>query len=88
MAESLNGLFTQLGIQPKIKEQQVVASWQDIVGEQIANLTSADRVIDQVLYVKVKNMTWRTELLFHKSHILENIEKLVGKNIIKDIRFL
>lgn len=61
--------------------------WPDIVGENIASASVAEKVIDKVLYIKVKSMTWRTELLFQKAQILLNIEKKVGHDVIRDIRF-
>lgn len=61
--------------------------WPDIVGENIASASVAEKVIEKVLYIKVKSMTWRTELLFQKAQILLNIEKKVGHDVIRDIRF-
>ena len=88
LASSLTGLIQQLGIESKLKEYQVIDKWQEIVGDKIAAVCKAEKVIEKILYVKVKSMTWRTELLFHKAHILKNIETHVGKEIICDIRFI
>jgi predicted nucleic acid-binding Zn ribbon protein len=87
LGESLKGLLEQLGIEPQIKEYQVVHMWAEIVGENIANASVAEKVIEKVLYIKVKNMTWRTELLFQKTQILQKIENKIGPNVIQDIRF-
>ena len=87
LGESLNGLLNQLGIEPQIKEYQVIQLWPDIVGEKIAGISVAEKIIDKVLYIKVKSMTWRTELLFQKAQIMQNIEKKVGQDVIRDIRF-
>ncbi len=85
---SLRGLIKDLGFDKKLDQVRIVRAWPEIVGENIANVTEADRVYEDILYVKVKSATWRTELLFQKRKILERIDNKIGKNIIKDIRFI
>ena len=87
ISESLRFAIKDLGFEKKIDQVQLVKIWPDIVGENIAKISTAERVFEGVLYVKVKSMTWRTELLFQKQKILERIEKRFGKKIITDIRF-
>jgi len=87
IGETLKSLLQHMGIEQKINRYQVLDLWPELVGEQIADIANAERVRDKILYVKVKSMTWRTELLFQKPHILKKIENKFGKNIITDIRF-
>jgi len=87
LGDSLQELLRQLGIEKKVKQYSVLESWEDIVGEKISKIAEAYRIDDEILYVKVKSMTWRTELSFQKLKILKKIEDKVGKHIIKDIRF-
>ena len=88
LGDSLKGLVQQLGIEPKLKEYQILDAWPEIVGENVANISKAEKVVEKILYVKVKSMTWRTELLFQKPQILKNIKDKVGTEIIYDIRFI
>ncbi len=87
IGDTLQSLLRQMGIEQKINQYQVLDLWPELVGKKIAEIAYADRVRDKILYVKVKSMTWRTELLFQKPHILKKIENRFGKNIITDIRF-
>ena len=87
IGEALKSLFKDLGYDKKINQMQVIEKWSDIVGENIANIAQAERVQNNILYVKVKSMTWRTELLFQKKAILEKIKENVGSDVVRDIRF-
>jgi predicted nucleic acid-binding Zn ribbon protein len=88
ISESLRFLIKDLGFEKRIDQVKVINMWPDIVGENIAKISQAERVFEGILYVKVKSMTWRTELLFQKPKILERIAQKVGENVISDIRFI
>ena len=88
ISESLRSLIQDLGFEKRIDQAKLIQMWPDIVGENIAQIAVAERVFEGILYVKVKSMTWRTELLFQKQNILERIAKQVGENLITDIRFI
>lgn len=85
---SLRTVIKDLGFEKKIDQVRIVRLWPEIVGENISNIAAAERVYEDILYVKVKSATWRTELLFQKRKILDRIDEKIGKNIIKDIRFI
>lgn len=87
IGDTLQLLLQQIGIEHKINQYKVLDLWPELVGKKIADIANAERIRDKVLYVKVKSMTWRTELLFQKPHILKKIESKFGKNIVTDIRF-
>ena len=87
LGESLQILIRQMGLEPKLNQFKVVQQWPEIVGEKISSVATAERVVNKTLYVKVKNMTWRIELLFQKRNLLKRVEEIAGKGIITDIRF-
>ena len=87
IGNALNLMFKDLCFDKKMDQVRAVELWSDIVGESIAQISSAERVSDGILYVKVKSMTWRTELLFQKRNILERIEERIGGKVVHDIRF-
>ncbi|MBN1466366.1 DUF721 domain-containing protein [candidate division KSB1 bacterium] len=88
ISESLRSLIGDLGFEKRIDQVKLMQKWPDIVGENIAQIAVAERVSDGILYVKVKSMTWRTELLFQRQNILERITRQFGDKIITDIRFI
>ncbi|RPI02874.1 MAG: DUF721 domain-containing protein [Calditrichaeota bacterium] len=87
IGESIKLLIRDLGFEKKVNEIRVIEEWDKIVGPNIAKIARVERVEGSILYVKVSSMTWRTELLFQKQAILQKIETVIGKDIIKDIRF-
>jgi predicted nucleic acid-binding Zn ribbon protein len=83
----IDALMRQLGLQTKLKQYDIVGLWSSIVGEQIASVTSVDKVEKNVLVVKVTAAPWRTELTFRKKEILEKVHAAMNSGSIKDIRF-
>lgn len=61
--------------------------WSEVVGATIAANTEPVGYQHRVLWVWVKSSTWMQQLIFMKSHIIENINKFAGHQYIKDIRF-
>jgi len=88
IGESLIKLLKGVGIEQKVCEYDVICQWPEIVGEQVASVTKALRVVDGVLYVKVKNSTWRNELTFLKSEILTKIAEQNDRASVFDIRLI
>ena len=87
IGSALEMMFKDLGFETKMEQVRSVELWPEIVGEKIAQISSAERVNDGILYVKVNSMTWRTELLFQKRKILQLFEARIGRRVINDIRF-
>jgi predicted nucleic acid-binding Zn ribbon protein len=87
ISDSLKLVIRDMGFEKKLDQIRVLELWSEMVGENIAKIAKAERVDEGILYIKVSSMTWRTELLFQKQSILEKISALLGKGIIKDIRF-
>ena len=83
----LEALLKRLGIETQVKQRLVVALWPDVVGDRIAEIAKAERVIDGILFVTVTSSVWRVELLLHKEKIIEKLNRRIGKPIITEIRF-
>ncbi len=87
ISTAINNFTGQLGITKKLRQYSVLTLWEEIVGEQIAKVTTAQRVENGVLYVGVATAPWRAELTMRKREIMQKIQLAVDKNAIKDIRF-
>jgi len=77
-----------MGIEEKVKEHQAINEWSRIVGENVSKVTKAQRVVNGILFVKVKNSSWRNELIYMRQEILIKLDKTVGRGIIKEVRFI
>jgi len=76
-----------LGIEKKLQEYDAVVYWENAVGERIAQMTTATRILQGVLFVHVKTSTWRKELTLRKKEIIDKLNILIGIDIVKDIKF-
>ncbi|MBN1541496.1 DUF721 domain-containing protein [candidate division KSB1 bacterium] len=88
LSESLQNLFKELGHEKKVKQMQIVQKWKEIVGASIGEVAVPDQVRDDILFVRVKSTSWKTELTLQKGELLRKIEKSVGKGLLQDIRFI
>jgi predicted nucleic acid-binding Zn ribbon protein len=84
LTKSLRGLK----IERRIKEESIILNWNRLVGERIASQANPVKVRDSLLFVRVKNASWRNELFFMKRKIMEQLNQSVKDNVIKDIVFV
>lgn len=85
--EALRRLTASLGITRKLGEYEVITSWEELVGEQIARVTKPERIERGILVVSVNSAPWRTELSMRRLEIIDHINNAVGRKVIKEIRF-
>jgi predicted nucleic acid-binding Zn ribbon protein len=76
-----------LGLERRLKEENVVLNWSRLVGERIASKANPLKVKDSILFVSVENASWRNELFFMKRKIIEELNRSVKGNVIRDIVF-
>ena len=57
------------------------------MGERVAEVSQAEKIEKGVLFVRVESPVWRNELSFMKQNLIENINKKLNKQIVKDIKF-
>jgi predicted nucleic acid-binding Zn ribbon protein len=84
---ALDELIQSLGIQPKLKEYEAVLQWETAVGEQIARVTTAMRITQGTLFVKVTTGVWRYELTLRKKEIVQRLNTMLGSEVVRDIKF-
>lgn len=85
---SLMDALSRMGIAERLHKQQAVTRWKEAVGEVIAAQTEALKIDGDTLVVKVFQAAWRQELIFLKDELLAKLENEIGKDLIKDIRFV
>ncbi|MFC1563891.1 DUF721 domain-containing protein [candidate division KSB1 bacterium] len=90
--ESLGGilkkLFSDIGIDKSLKQQEAVLIWEEVVGDAISKVSTPESVEHGRLYVKVQNNVWKQEIHYHKLEIIKRINERLRKEVIKDIIFL
>ena len=87
LSKSLSILLKSLGIENKIKQNEIIVRWPEIVGEKLSKVTTADKIENGILFVRVTNSAWRNELIYMKSEIINRIYSSLNTDLIRDIRF-
>jgi hypothetical protein len=68
-------------------EEMACAVWPEAVGGKIAAHTRAAKLVRTRLVVEVEDNTWQRQLNALSRHIIWNLEKLLGNDVVKDIEF-
>jgi predicted nucleic acid-binding Zn ribbon protein len=74
LADALKAYLKRSGLSRRIGQAGVVATWADLVGPQIARVTTAESVTpDGVLRVRVATAAWASELSLMTPQILARL---------------
>jgi predicted nucleic acid-binding Zn ribbon protein len=86
--ELIAQLAPKLGLQNRLREEEMLAAWNEIVGEFFAQHSRPARLVNGVLFVLVLQPTVLYELDRRwKGMILEKIRVRFGSRLVREIRF-
>ena len=77
-----------LGLSDRMREGEVLAAWQGIVGDFIAANSRPDRLKEGVLYVRVLQPTIRFELERLRPQMIGKLKERFGARTVREVRFL
>ena len=86
--QSIKTLLNNHGLEKGVQQNTAVVVWDTVVGEKVSQNTKPISVEHGVITVSVSNPTWRQELLFKQQEIIKQLNNKLGKNTIKEIRFI
>ncbi len=87
LGKVLTDALAHFGLDAKARNYEVLTQWAEIVGEQVAQSTHAEKLERGVLTVRVTNSVWRYELTLRSSEIMKKIAKRCGNDVVKEIRW-
>ncbi|MBC7475119.1 MAG: DUF721 domain-containing protein [Candidatus Sericytochromatia bacterium] len=64
----------------------IVGLWSEIIGEEVAKKTQADRIVDGVLFIEVSSSSWLNEISFLKEDIIQKYNEKLGKKTVKEVK--
>ncbi len=70
-----------------VKQADVILMFPKIFPE-LKQLVNAVKLEKQVLFLRVENSVWRSELKFRQKLIIERINNHCGENVVKSIKFI
>ena len=84
----LEKTLKETGTQERVTQGRAITLWPKAAGKEISKVTEATYLKNGVIFVKAESSSWRNELIFQKEEIINKINSLLEKKIIKDIRFI
>jgi len=83
----VKGALRRLDLDAKMQGYAAWGVWEKAVGETIAQQAQPAFMRGGTLFVKCASSAWMQQLQFMKGQICEQLNRLLGKDVIKDIRF-
>ena len=71
----------------KVKEFDVVFQF-GVVFPELKQIAQAVKVVKKILYLKVENSVWRSELRLRQKSIIDRINSSIKEESIKSIKFI
>ena len=85
---SIQNFLESYGLKKGVKQNSAILYWEEVVGKKISKNTKPQSVEHGTLTVSVSNPAWRQELVFKKEEIIKQLNKKIGENTIKEVRFI
>ncbi|MBR5147067.1 MAG: DUF721 domain-containing protein [Bacteroidales bacterium] len=85
LAELISEFYKRHHRENSLDEMKIIESWKSVVGGFIAAHTLDLRITKGILYVKVDADSLRNELMYSKTILLRNINRVTGTDLLKDI---
>ncbi len=87
LEEIMNKLLKAYQLEGRMKEMDVISSWEELMGTAIANRTSRISIKNKVLYLEISSSVMRDELVYGKQVIIDRINQFAGEEMISDVYF-
>ena len=87
VGDVLPTVLKSIGLDQKLKEQEVLEIWARVVGEEVAARTRPVKIEKGVLFVHVDQSAWMQELHFMEKEIIKKIKEQAPDVDLKRIRF-
>ena len=88
LQDVLKTVYKQVDVSDALVEREVVAAYNDVVGELIAKLTRKITLAKGVLRVQLSSAALRQEMSMRKESLIEKINEKLSEPRVKDIVFL
>jgi len=85
LGDAIKAYLKAMGLDKKLKEQELINSWEETLGKNVSNATSNIYIYNQKLFVEIDSSIIKNEILMIKSSIVQSLNKKVGEIIIRDI---
>ena len=87
IAEIIGDFMQQEDIESAVLEHKALQLWSNVVGPGVNRMTTERYVDDGVITVKISSAALRNDLMLSRSSIINSLNNLEGKPVIKEIIF-
>lgn len=87
LGEVIQELLKAYSLEGKLKHARIIEAWPEVTGKMITNHTRDLYIKGSKLFVIIDSPALKNELTYSKSRIIEELNKTVGAEVIKDIIF-
>ncbi|UCC66098.1 MAG: DUF721 domain-containing protein [Deltaproteobacteria bacterium] len=84
---ALKGALRSLNLDARMRGYAIWGIWDKVVGETVAQQAQPSFLRRGILFIKCSSPAWMQQLQFMKGMILEELNRQLGGEVIKDIRF-
>jgi predicted nucleic acid-binding Zn ribbon protein len=89
VGEILKILLPKIGLEARVREEDISAAWSGIVGQFLATHSQPDRLIGGILHIRVIQSSVRYELdRTWRQEIIKKLREQFGEKVIRDIKFV
>lgn len=81
----LKGIVKRFGLEKALHKERLPDYWAEVVGSRIARISNIRSLENGVLTVTVSEPTWRTEVTLRSQQIRQQLNTLIGEELIRDI---
>lgn len=85
VGEIIEDMFARTGLMTEYNKAAIAAGWEKVVGPHIAALTTRAVVKDDKLHVYISSAPLKEQLGYLRQTLTDQLNKLVGQTVIKDI---
>lgn len=74
------------GLETPLLQRRLIQLWDEVAGPVVAQYTEEKKIRNQTLWVKIQNPAVRADLQMRRTALVVQLNKLVGAQIITDIK--
>jgi predicted nucleic acid-binding Zn ribbon protein len=85
LAEAVRYYIKEMNLEGKLREVNLISSWEEMVGKAISSKTKKVYIKEGVLYVHLSSSVVRNELLMLREVLRDKLNEKAGSEVVKDI---
>lgn len=87
LGDVLRDYIRDTGIERKLKEVDIVQSWEELLGKTVAHYTRNISIKNRILYVEISSAVVKNELFMMREEIRKKMNERAGEEIVSKIIF-